>query len=135
MFRQMFLIKEDQPHAKHFEIGPENPFSQIFRVFPCEKEKTHAYSFSFFIIHFKCFLKVESSYSSLTLGTSTIVHVPFISLSSARKASRSSRLIRLRCTLLPCLFPTEMPMRVCGEGIQIIVREGENARLPFEKSF
>ena len=134
VFRKIFLIKENQPHTKYFQIRLEHRLSQIFRIGSKKGGKSPSQSFSFPIIHCNCRLNVAYSYFSDTLGMSTIAYVPFISSCVARNASRSSRLMRLRWTLLPCFLPTEIPIVILADGRYNIVKEGENTRFPFWNS-
>lgn len=86
------------------------------------------------IIHCKWRTKAAYSYVGQTFGMRTMEYAPRISPCVVRKASRIRRLIRLRCTLFPCLLPMEIPILILSDGRYIIVREGEKARFPFWKS-
>ena len=130
----MFLIKENQAHAKHLQKRSIQYLSKISAIRRKDGKKRHGYSCSFFIIHRNCFSKFFTEYSSQTLGIKTNEYVPVISSCTARNASLSNLFIRFLCTLFPCFFPTEIPIVIFSQGRYTTDKEGVKTLFPLWNS-
>lgn len=72
MTGKVTLVKENELHTRNLQIGLAHRFFKIAYVRKKEGTEGNFYSFSFWIIHCKCFLNIATEYSSLTFGIRTM---------------------------------------------------------------